>query len=162
LTDEGKEMIVHELERESRLIANLATDVRNAHPIGVLGENRLRSLEISLLLAESRLEAELKRLEESTPTVVAKRDLQTDLLAKAAQLLTKSNGVIALLESQGKPLLAAGVKSVEKVIMEIEVHLQALHPTSEFGKLALTTLEGLLKTAESKLEIELKKIESAF
>ncbi len=160
MTDEGKGMIVHELERESRLIANLAMDIRNAHPIGVLGEGRLRSLEISLLLAESRLEAQLKRLEEST--VLVKRDLQNDLLTKAAQLLTKSNGVIALLESQGKPLLAAGIKSVEKVIMEIEVHLQALHPTSEFGKLALTTLEGLLKTAESKLETELKKIESAF
>jgi hypothetical protein len=161
LTDEGKEMIVHELERESRLIANLAMEIRNAHPNGVLGESRLRALEVSLLLAESRLETELKRLEESTGTVVVKRDLQTDLLAKAAQLLTKSNGVIALLESQGKPLLAAGVKSVEKVIMEIEVRLQALHPTSELGKLSLITLEDLLKTAENKLETELKKIESA-
>jgi len=157
LTDAGKTTMVAELEREERIIANLAMEVRNAHPVGVLGEARLRALETSLTLAESRLDAELKRLEGS----VAKRDVKADLLAKAAELLTKSNGIIALLESQGKPLLAAGVKTVEKFVMDIEQHLEALHPTSELGKLALTALEGLLKTAETKLEEELKKLGEA-
>jgi uncharacterized membrane protein YeiB len=160
LRDAGKTLEVAQLEREERVIATLATELRNAHAGGVLGEARLRALETSLTLAESRLEAELRRLEGSTGGVT-KRDVKADLLLKTAELLTKSNGVITLLESQGKPLLAAGVKTVEKFVMDIEKHLEALHPTSELGKMALTALEGLLKTAETKLEDELKKLGGA-
>jgi len=150
----GSEARVADIQREERAVALLETEIRNAEVSGVAGEARLKALEDELVLAEDRL----KRLEGG----VFRRDLKTDLLTKAAELLTKSGGIVQLLESQGKPLLAEGVKAIETFVKDIETKLENSHPSSEIGKLAVEGLELLLKEAETKLEDEAKKLGITF
>jgi len=158
LKDAGKNVVL--LEAEERRVVTLAEEVRTAHTgVGVLGEVRLRMLEASLVAAESRLDAELKRVEADSGLV--KRDAKADLLLKAAELLNKSGPLIKLLESQGKPLLVAAVKEIEHIVIEAETKLKNLNPTSELGKAAQAAAEEVLKVAENKLEAEIKKLSSA-
>jgi len=119
----------------------------------------LKALDDLILKAESKLEEELKKLE-GTKTVV-KRDVadQAELLAKLAGLLGKSGGIVEMLEKQGKPLLAAGIKKVEDLLKSLEEKVKNANPHTELGKLALKALDQLILKGEEKLEEELKKIE---
>jgi hypothetical protein len=158
LEKNGKPLLAAGIRKVEDILKGLEEKVKNANPHTELGKLALKGLDELIILAEHQLEAEINKLEGK---IFAKRDIlgQADLLAKLAGLLGKSGGIIAELEKNGKPLLAAGIRKVEDLLKGLEEKVKNINPHSELGKLALMGLDELIILAEHELEAEIKKLE---
>jgi len=81
-------------------------------------------------------------------------------LKTAEQLRETAKRVIVFLKAQGKSLEATELQLLESVVSDIEQRLETLQPHTELGKMLLTSVESLLKTAETKLDELLKKLDA--
>ena len=159
----GKPLLAEGIKKIESELTKLETKVKNANPKNEIGKLALEGLEKLIELAEKELNKELKKIEESNPSLFEATLYadQNDLLSKLADLLTKSKLAQELLEKDGKPLLAEGIKKIEDLLHSLEEKVKSANPKSEVGKLALEGLEKLIETAEQELDKELKKIQDS-
>lgn len=158
LKSEGKVLLATGLEFVDKFIVDLETQLEKLNTTTELGKTALAGLEALLKKAETELQAEIKKLSGS----FYETDLKAELLKQADNLKKLAEDEIAKLKADGKTLLATGLESAEKLLLDIDTQLRNLNPTSELGKILLNSLEILLKSAEEKLEAEIKKLSASF
>ena len=158
LEAEGKGALASGIQSAEKKLEDFESQLEKLNPTTDVGKALLSALEGLVKKAEEELKAEIAKVSGS----YYEGDLKDQLLIDAAKLKKEAEEEIEKLKKEGKGELAKGLEAVEKVVLDLESQLQALNSSSEVGKALLSTLEALLKKAETKLEEEIKKLSGSY
>jgi len=157
LEKEGKPLLAAGIKKVEEVLKDLEGKVKNASPHTEIGKLVLKGLDELIIKAENKLEEELKKIEDSKTK--SKRDVLKDgLLKSAEELRSKAKQVIDFLISQGKSIEASELQLLYTVVSDVETRLANIEPKTEFGKLLLSSVEALLKNAETKLSEAINRL----
>ncbi|KAJ6221518.1 hypothetical protein RDWZM_000063 [Blomia tropicalis] len=116
--------------------------------------DRYAGLELATALAFIGSQADnLKFGEENQKTL-------EELKKEAASLKKLANDEIKKLEEEGKTSMTTELVKLEQDITTLEKHLDSLQSNTEPGKVAIHVAETVLRGLKSKLDAEIKKLES--
>ena len=152
LLAQGKGALATEIKSLETHLVDLEAQLEKLNPTTEVGKALLKGLETLIKAAEGKLEEEIKKLSGSF------YDVKDDLKTQIDNLKKQAKEAIDKLKAQGKTVLAGGIKKLEEHLIDLESQLEKLNPQTEIGKTLLKTLEGLVKSAETRLEEEIKKL----
>jgi 23S rRNA maturation-related 3'-5' exoribonuclease YhaM len=157
LLSQGKSVLAHELKTLDDALIALEKRVENQHPTSELGKIALEAEEIVLQGLEHKLQDFITK---NTGSFYA--DTKDQLIADASKLKTLAGGEIAKLLAGGKTVLAKELQVLDDAVVALEKRVEAQHPETEVGKIALQAEETVLKGLEGKLQDFIKKAGGAF
>jgi len=158
----GKEAEIVGLEKAEKFLVEVENKLKLVHPTSILAEGLLLAAEAALKEGEKKLQKEMTKLQAEVGGTFYAEDLKAELLKQADALKKMAADEIEKLKSQGKTLVAKGLETAEKFILDLETQLKNMNPTTELGKTLLAGAEALLKSAEDKLMAEIKSLSGTF
>jgi len=153
LKAEGKHVFAEEisvLEKEVELLEKKLKEINPTTELGKIAQDAAKKV---LAALETKLKAEIKKLEGHF--FDTKQDLKND----AAKLRAEVKKEAEKLKKEGKHVLAEEITVLEKEVEVLEKKIATYNPKTEVGKVALDAAKSILKSLETKLKAKIASLE---